>query len=256
MIELCRLFKEFLQGTALSASTVEAYVQDISIFFEYLHKQAKNLSKEHVLEFMQSLKQNNLSSSRIARILSSLKIFWSFLHKEHHIDSSLADIFFPKIGHALPFYCSVQDKEKLIALCDQDQTLKGIRAKLLVHILFYTGVPLQALVLLKQDQIILTVESISFIYKKQLCSCPLDTLFYEQLLWYKEASSLFLFPVFFHPHEPKQLSSSAAWVLVKKMLLKVQPEKKLSVGALSKSLGIQKKLEKARAFYDKAHPRS
>ena len=256
MIELCRLFKEFLQQTALSSSTIEAYGQDVTIFFEYLHKHTKTLSKDHVLDFIQNLKQNNLSSSRIARMMSSLKVFWSFLHKQHNIDSSLADIFLPKIVHTLPFYCSVQDKEKLMLLCDQDKTLKGIRAKLLVHLLFYTGTPLQALVRLKQDQIIVTADSISFMYKEQLCTCPLDAVFYEQFLWYKEAAPLFLFPVFFQPHEPKQLSSSAGWVLVKKMLLHVQPEKKLSVGALSKSLGIQKKLEKARAFYDKAHPRS
>ena len=256
MIELCRLFKEFLQKTTLSSSTQQAYEQDVIIFFEYLHKNQKPLAKEQAIAFIDSLKQVGLSSSRIARVICSLKLFWSFLHKQHHIDSSLADMFLPKIVHTLPFYCSVQDKEKLMLLCDQDTSPKGIRAKLLVHMLFYTGVPLPALVRLKTEEIVLKHDSLTFFYKQQSCSVTIDSFFYEQLFLYMHACPIFLFPVFFIGDQPKQLSSSAAWVLVKKMLVIIQPEKKLTATSLAKSLGIQKKLDVARAFYNKAHPRS
>jgi len=256
MIEVGREFRDYVEKLDLSPATIKAYTQDVAIFSTYLHKNSSKLSRENALAFIALLKEQGLSTARIARVISSLKIYWLFLKEKQQVSSCLSDIASPKITHTLPVYCSPLDREKLMAACDKDRTMQGVRAKLLVHMLYFSGVPLQTLVRLKTADIELSPHCLFFSYKTNRYSCPLDTDFYTQLVGYTERSPLFLFPTLAPSGEQIQLSASAAWALLKKILTLIQPQKKLAPKSIANSFALEKKLERARQFYDKAHPRS
>src|SRR3990167_10565262 len=85
-----RLISDFIDyirtEKGLSLNTIEAYHRDIQLFAKDLSIQNwKSLSKEHILHFLDCLKQKQFAPSSICRMLIAVKVFIRFLKKEGEI---------------------------------------------------------------------------------------------------------------------------------------------------------------------------
>ncbi len=138
-------------------NTYTAYITDIKKFLNFLKSQNIDLLNAQAQELKKYLlilkKEENLSPRSLARNVSSLKVFYGFLHKNHNITNISTNLVFPKIEKRLPNYLSEEEVEKLLEFSKQDLTDIGIRNKIMVYILYVTGIRITELVNLRVSNI-------------------------------------------------------------------------------------------------------
>jgi integrase/recombinase XerD len=135
----------------LADNTVQSYSRDLFRFFDFLN--AKKLSplrttQDDLTDYMGSLKQT-LSARSCARNLSALRMFFRFLVSDGKIKSSPARLLeAAKLPQRLPGILSAQEVDLLLSQPDDSNHL-GQRDKVLMEILYATGLRVSELVGLK-----------------------------------------------------------------------------------------------------------
>lgn len=137
--------------------TVRAYHDDIASFGVFLIKefeeqQVRNASSAMIRSWLSSLKDGKqpLSAVTIARKLSSLRSFYRYLLKKGILKASpAAQLAAPKAPKRLPVYL----EEKQLGNGGAGDGWKGWNTKLIMAILYQTGMRLSELVNLRHDQI-------------------------------------------------------------------------------------------------------
>ncbi|WP_113652279.1 tyrosine-type recombinase/integrase [Pedobacter namyangjuensis] len=142
-----------------SNHTVVSYEQDLQRFEVFLNENFElgllDAKAVHVRSFLASLIEENLSESTVGRKISALRSFYKHaITTELRADSPMALIKSPKIPKKLPVF--VEDA-KMDFLLDNDDyfslDFSGRRDKLIIEILFGTGVRLAELMGLKENDI-------------------------------------------------------------------------------------------------------
>lgn len=142
-----------------SLHTIQAYRADLLQFEDFLKKELIEDVKEarslHIKNFMVSLLSDGLVESAVNRKLSSIKSFYKFLHREDKIANNPAALIKTlKTPKKLPVF--IEDV-KMDALLDSehsfDDSFSGKRDKLVVELLFGTGMRLAELINLKEQDI-------------------------------------------------------------------------------------------------------
>ena len=142
-----------------SNHTVVSYEQDLQRFEEFLNENFElgllDAKTINVRSFLASLIEENLSESTVGRKISALRSFYKHaITTELRADSPMALIKSPKIPKKLPVF--VEDA-KMDFLLDNDDyfslDFSGRRDKLIIEILFGTGVRLAELMGLKENDI-------------------------------------------------------------------------------------------------------
>lgn len=120
----------------MSFNTVEAYVRDVSAFFENIGVSHEKTDSDHIIKYMSSL---TVSKRTQARVLSSLKSFfdWCILEK-YREDNPCDRVDSPKIGRTLPDVLSVEEVEQMLEYYDEDDEL-SLRNKAILEILYGCG---------------------------------------------------------------------------------------------------------------------
>lgn len=260
----------------VSPSTIKAYSHDVIKFIDFIDlknnnidiviENLKNIKQEHILLFLDNLKQKKVSTTRLARVISSLKVFWKFLSYNYNIVSCVDSLVSPKISYKLPVYCSHENITEIIEFCDKDISFRGVRNSLLVRMLYYTGLSPQALVLIKKEEVILNkqIDSRELLVKSSIgvYSLPIADNFFEKLEDYLEKCNNILFPIDLTGKQ-ESLSAQAVWALLNKLFFELGLVKKVSsrdIISRDISRGKVHKLDdafdKVREIYDKNHPRS
>lgn len=137
--------------------TVRAYQDDISTFSVFLAKEfeelhLRNASSTMIRSWLSSLKDGKqpLSAVTIARKLSSLRSFYRYLLKQGVLKvSPAAQLAAPKAPKRLPVYL----EEKQVGNGGAGDGWKGWNTRLVIAILYQTGMRLSELVNLKHEQI-------------------------------------------------------------------------------------------------------
>lgn len=143
-----------------SQHTVSAYQSDLEQFFKFLNHPEEavshpaQVSYAHIRNWMVHLMENKTARS-VNRKIATLRKYFKFLLREGVITSNPASkIQSPKTVKHLPV---VVEDEKLTAMLDSDQVFAndfvGVRDKLVIEILFGTGIRLAELVGLKENDI-------------------------------------------------------------------------------------------------------
>ena len=150
----------------LSSHTVQAYETDLKQCATYLHNLAPdsplaNASSPSLRAWIVALSQQGLRSSSINRKIASLKAFYRFLRARGHIAQDptlqLSTLKFPK---TLPVF--LQEKE-LLSLLDShkfENTFEGWRDKLVLELLYGTGIRLAELLALRDEAVDLYAHTI------------------------------------------------------------------------------------------------
>ncbi|MBW1678598.1 MAG: site-specific tyrosine recombinase XerD [Deltaproteobacteria bacterium] len=229
----------------LAKNTLESYSRDLQKFINYLDKKGvqdlAQVSNLNVMSFLLELKSQGLSSRTTGRNLSVIRMFFRFLVGEDFLKADpTINIESPKISLHLPSVLSISEVDSLLAQPDS-KTLRGMRDKTMLEVLYATGVRVTELITLKVNSLNLEVGYlIAFGKGSKERIIPLgDTAqqyVKEYLLlvrpkYFKGKGSAFLF---LNP-SGKKLTRQGFWKIIKRYALKAEINKKLSPHTLRHS---------------------
>ncbi len=127
----------------LSNHTLVAYKNDIeqfSVFIEQYQISITEVKHTQIRNWMVSLMQDGLSTRSINRKISSLKSFYKFLLRNKLINSNpFAKVTNPKTSKRLPVYVEKNNIEQLLTQVEFEEGFWGIRDKLVIELLYSTG---------------------------------------------------------------------------------------------------------------------
>lgn len=132
-----------------SDKTILNYKMDLENFYNYINKKkTKKIDFDFLQEYIENLSQKKYSTKSIQRHISSLKSYFKFLYNKNYINVNPAELLcLPKNEIKLPNYLTIIDLEKIYEL---DLSL---RDKLIVELLYSTGIRLNELVNIKISDI-------------------------------------------------------------------------------------------------------
>ena len=132
-----------------SDKTILNYKMDLENFYNYINKKkTKKIDFDFLQEYIENLYQKKYSTKSIQRHISSLKSYFKFLYNKNYINVNPAELLcLPKNEIKLPNYLTIIDLEKIYEL---DLSL---RDKLIVELLYSTGIRLSELVNIKISDI-------------------------------------------------------------------------------------------------------
>jgi integrase/recombinase XerD len=240
--------KRVLQNTFL------AYKRDIDQFGLFLKQKrvpVDRCKKDHLKGFLKHLKDQGLSAKSLSRKISSIKRFFDFLNLRYELPNISSALIFPKIEQTLPNYLSETELKKLLLTANLDHSIKAQRNKVMLYLLYATGVRVSELVNLTFDQIHFDTGFIQLVGKgNKERSIPLPKNILELLRYYMDNIHPKLIPldvnidrkkqnfifVTLHKNQIKPMSRQLFWMALKKILSKANIKKNISPHSLRHSL--------------------
>jgi integrase/recombinase XerC len=153
-----------------SHHTVTAYENDILQFSTFLSSIDQNFSTanhQSVRAWIVNLMDDGLESKSVNRKISSLRSFYKYLLKEDIVSKNpIAKVQTPKVAKKLPAFVS---EEKLNALLNHNtftNEFESVRDKLILELLFGTGIRLNELLQLKTNDVHLTEKTLKVLGKR------------------------------------------------------------------------------------------
>jgi integrase/recombinase XerC len=129
-----------------SKHTIISYQNDLSQFFEFINidlqnSDAREINYQIIRAWISELVENEISPKSINRKLSSLKSFFKYLHRLKVIDNNpMSKLSGPKIPKRLPVFIDEFDMDKLFINIEFPDDINGMRDKLILDILYQTGI--------------------------------------------------------------------------------------------------------------------
>lgn len=146
-------------GKRYSAHTIRSYKDDLEEFSVYIKGEfggmaIRAISPAIVRSWLAALKDGGLSSRSINRKISTLKSWYKHLMRVGEVEQSpMGAILSPKAGKRLPVYVETVDMAVLFGEVDFPDNWEGRTDRLLLAILYHTGIRLSELVGLKEGQV-------------------------------------------------------------------------------------------------------
>ncbi len=140
--------------SGLSENTLAAYGSDLNIFVKWLNgKPVLEVTEQDVFAFLESRYKEGVGSRSSARILSSLRRFFGYFQREGVIQKNPTDLIeAPHIGRTLPESLSETDIDLLLDAPEVATTL-GYRDKVMLELLYATGLRVSELIALQFEQV-------------------------------------------------------------------------------------------------------
>ncbi len=133
----------------IARNTFDAYKQDLAQFTTYLQKEGSSFSsldESTIKSFLKHLKSDGLSARSMARKLSCLKCFFTYLHQYHGFINYAHGLASPKLEKKLPQYGQEKDIEKLLEQSHEEKTNIGVRNRVMLYLLYSSGMRISELV--------------------------------------------------------------------------------------------------------------
>ncbi|MCX7769655.1 MAG: site-specific tyrosine recombinase XerD [Proteobacteria bacterium] len=206
----------------LSQKTVESYANDLRNFCNFLEREGRKdiiPNTEDFLKFFEKLQQEGKETTSIVRNMVSLRQFTKYLTKEGVIDRDpLFNITLPKLRRSLPDVLTEEEVESLIKI-PKTETRKGLRDRVILELLYATGMRVSELVTLKLIQLNIQVGFV--IVKGKGNKERVIPLGEEAMYWlkkYMESNHLkdFVFP----GKKGRHITRQYVWKLIKECAIK------------------------------------
>ena len=144
-----------------STHTIFAYANDLQQFADFIkkqdHQEEIDLSKinfKQIRDWIIYLYNNKQSPISIKRKISALKRFYNYLIQEQLIDINPTDkITLPKTDKKLPDFIKQEEIALLAEKISFDNNFQGKRDKLIIELLYGTGIRLSELINLQEKDI-------------------------------------------------------------------------------------------------------
>lgn len=251
------LFQTYLlTEKRVSQNTFSAYKRDIDQLIDFLEKNKltiKACNKNHLKKFLKILNDQGLTAKSVSRKISSIKSFYNYLTEHFKIQNRASTLIFPKLEQTLPKYLTQDEVQQLLAAANKDEADKGIRNKVMIYLLYASGMRVSELVSLKIDQLHFDTGFVALMgkgNKERLVPLPKNVLdlmrFYLDMVYpkliarTKNAEQLiqkqnYLF-ISCYREEIKSLSRQSFWIILKKILVQAKILKNISPHSLRHSL--------------------
>lgn len=137
-------FIEYLQKERrMSKNTLEAYKRDVQEFLAFEGSRGMTnlpeISSTEIIAFLHDLKISGKSAATVNRKLASVRAFFNFLMNSGLVSSNpTVDIKSPKIERKELEYLTLEEVDKLLET--PDETVRGIRDKAILEVLYATGI--------------------------------------------------------------------------------------------------------------------
>jgi integrase/recombinase XerC len=150
-----RFFQYLQHEKRFSPHTLTAYRKDLGQFTEFLEKTYEITSPgevrhTHVRSWMVDLMEKGNVARSINRKLSCLKTYFKFLRKNGEIEANpMIKVVAPKTGKRLPVFVNEKNMALLFEQVDFGEGFSGLRNRLLMEVLYCTGMRQSELIGLK-----------------------------------------------------------------------------------------------------------
>ncbi len=154
-----------------SKHTLLSYQNDLSAFFDYILTQygetvLKDISHMYIRSWLASLKDAGLASKSINRKISSLKSFYKYqLRTGVLAQSPMARIIAPKNESRLPNFVADKDIKTLFEHVEFSEGRQGETERLMMMMLYHTGMRLSELIHIKFSQVDVSNKSLKILGK-------------------------------------------------------------------------------------------
>lgn len=140
----------------VSANTFDAYKRDIQQFSDWLEKKKMRLEQitlPELKEYLQWLKKEDLKARSMSRKISSLKALYNYLNKHLGFENIARELAFPKLEKRLPSYLTEEEVQQLLEAADKETTSNGYRNKIMLYLLYVSGMRISELINLKRSDV-------------------------------------------------------------------------------------------------------
>lgn len=150
-------FTEYLQNELnYSENTIDSYVMELNKFECFLEENKlnyKKITKDNIRSYLKYLDNQKLKNTSMSKNLSSLRTFYKFLVIEGIVENNqFLLISNPKKEKKLPDFLNEIEIEDLLNIYDLN-SYDGIRNRLILELLYATGVRVSELVNIKLKDI-------------------------------------------------------------------------------------------------------
>ena len=159
-LEIINSFLNYLKvEKRYSSHTVVSYKNDLIQFNLYLSNfysgvEFSGVEMLHIRSYMVNLIESNLAKSSVARKISTIKSIYKFLKKEKIVLSSPVQLIeTPKIDSRLPTFLKEEEIINLFQKFEFEDSFSGTRDKIMMYLLYQSGIRLSELIGLKEKDI-------------------------------------------------------------------------------------------------------
>lgn len=155
----------------VSSDTITAYRKDLAQFQEYLLTTYEiqddiQVKAQHIRSWVVDMVSSGLAMSTVKRKLSTLKSYFNYAQRYHHLDKNpMVKIPIPKTGKKLPAYLKESAIDQLFDRLIWTSDFSSQRDRLILDLLYSTGLRRAELIDLKQQRIDWSTRSIKVLGK-------------------------------------------------------------------------------------------
>ena len=165
-------FLEYLKfEKRYSPHTIRSYQDDLTFFFEYLFTEyaelsIKDIKPTFIRSWLAKQKEKGASAKTINRRISTLKSFFKYQLRQEVIETSpMTTIVSPKQSKRLPNYVEQKDTQVLFEHVEFPDNWEGLMNKMILELLYCSGMRLSELISLKETQVDLHKNSLKILGK-------------------------------------------------------------------------------------------
>jgi integrase/recombinase XerD len=137
-------------------NTFTAYKRDLAQFVAFLAEQKKSIEQatiDDVKRYLQQIKKDAITARSMARKLSALKLFFSYAHEYAGFADITHEMQAPKLEKKLPTFLTEYEIAQLLQVADADSSQQGIRNKIMLYLLYVSGMRISELIGLRVTDI-------------------------------------------------------------------------------------------------------
>ena len=240
-----------LSERCLAKNTVYSYLGDLRQFDSYLCKKKilvfSQINVSVLKKYLKHLRSKLQAGPRsMSRKISTIKSFFKFVSQKFDLPNLATSLVFPKLQKKLPHFLSEEEIEKLLEHAAADNTDFGIRNRVMLTLLYVTGMRISELIDLrihsiqfddhlisvtgkgdKQRMVPVSPEVLSLIKKDYL-----EGVFLRLI---GKNSTDYLFPTVYGG-KIQNMSRQSFWLILKKMAQAAGVQRKISPHLLRHSL--------------------
>jgi integrase/recombinase XerD len=136
----------------VSINTLAAYKRDLKQFVTFFNTKKiaiAAIESSDLKKFLAYMHKMKLSARSIARKISALKTFYAYVHQHFEWKNIAQELRIPKMPQTLPQYLSEDEIKALFTAADSDTSPYGLRNKVMLYLLYTSGMRISELVKLR-----------------------------------------------------------------------------------------------------------
>jgi len=155
---------------AMSQHTIEAYLNDVGKFVQWLELEGRPISPlsvqpDNLTRFIHWANQLGLEASTQSRLISGLRAFYKFLLVEDMLDEDPTELLeSPRLRRKMPSVLSVHEVQTMLNAIDLSEP-QGQRNRAIIEVLYACGLRVSELVNLRLTQLFLEASFLKVIGK-------------------------------------------------------------------------------------------